>query len=798
MSTVRTLPIRVTPTDGEAIDSWLEATAHRVRTAFGDLLTAVGLSPYNGIGTTAWIVRLNPDEVATISTATGIMPEVLNTMTLQHYSGRAVRIEPDAQRLTRAFPWGRGRGSRFCPACLDATGGRWQLRWRLGWTFACTSHNCLLADACPHCGAVQRRRTHIGDIIPQPGRCSHPAPDAIGRTPPRCGTDLTTAAVTSFDTDHPVIRAQRIVNAVLERESVTFGIYQTLPQPRLSVLADIRAVAGRALAYATPQDLEAVIPHDLNRIYRATAEPADSRSGPARADTKPGLAAPALAVTAAVGVVAAMTALDCPEVASAGDALRWLVTTSRARGSAVNATNIAWGKNTSPVLTGVQLTALGPLLNPSDQLRYGIGTPLPHQPVPGAARTATLAHRLPSMLWPTWSLPMAIQNCHQWQLRPALSVILLLVNSRLSLDEAARMIDSPVDGDAVSRVLQLLEKQDQWVIIRAALIRMADYLADHGVPVDYQRRRRADYSTLLPDTVWTQICRDTATPGPSPVRARIARCFLFERLSGQPTRTSPWGLNDSALRNKTADFPRHLTPELAQALNEHAREFLTEQGIDEPLVWHPPKGVLDGRDLPGADPAAVDIADLHRVMTVDGIKLGTAAQRLNTSLDTVRYLLEAHPAPRSDPEQSSLLPTSYNRAYSSAKAALSREQLADLYDRERMSLHDIAATVGVSRQTIARLAVDYGLPLRQPGRHARTTIDRDWLYDQYVNKHRALPDIAKEAGMSTANIARWAKRHAIPLRGRGGGSHRARRNIRRPIEQSDGTRSFPLAPSSTE
>ena len=241
---------------------------------------------------------------------------------------------------------------------------------------------------------------------------------------------------------------------------------------------------------------------------------------------------------------------------------------------------------------------------------------------------------------------MAIQNCHQWQLRPALSVILLLVNSRLSLDEPARMIDSPVDGDAVSRVLQLLEKQDQWDIIRAALIRMADYLADHGVPVDYQRRRRADYSTLLPDTVWTQICRDTATPGPSPVRARIARCFLFERLSGQPTRTSPWGLNDSALRNKTADFPRHLTPELAQALNEHAREFLTEQGIDEPLVWHPPKGVLDGRDLPGPDPATVDIADLHRVMTVDGIKLGTAAQRLNTSLDTVRYLLEAHPAPR--------------------------------------------------------------------------------------------------------------------------------------------------------
>ena len=92
-----------------------------------------------------------------------------------------------------------------------------------------------------------------------------------------------------------------------------------------------------------------------------------------------------------------------------------------------------------------------------------------------------------------------------------------------------------------------------------------------------------------------------------------------------------------------------------------------------------------------------------------------------------------------------------------------------------MSLRDIAATVGVSRQTIAHLAHDYDLPLREPGLHARTTIDRDWLYDQYVNKRRTLPDIANEAGMSTANMARWAKKHAIPMRARGGPGHRARR-----------------------
>ncbi|WP_235683153.1 hypothetical protein [Mycolicibacterium alvei] len=206
-----------------------------------------------------------------------------------------------------------------------------------------------------------------------------------------------------------MIHAQWAVNTVLDSETLAFGVYRTLPQPRLKVLSDIRAVAGRVLAYATPQDLEALIPQDLNCIYRDSAEPLGSR--PARTATKPGMAAPARAAPAAVGVVAALTALDRPDVASAGDALRWLVASSRERGSAVSATNIGWGKGVSPVLTAVQLAALGPLLNPSDQLRYRIGTPLPARPVPDAERTATLARQLPAMLWPTWS--------RHWQFRTA-------------------------------------------------------------------------------------------------------------------------------------------------------------------------------------------------------------------------------------------------------------------------------------------------------------------------------------------------------------------------------------------
>ncbi|MFC1417559.1 LysR family transcriptional regulator [Streptacidiphilus cavernicola] len=45
------------------------------------------------------------------------------------------------------------------------------------------------------------------------------------------------------------------------------------------------------------------------------------------------------------------------------------------------------------------------------------------------------------------------------------------------------------------------------------------------------------------------------------------------------------------------------------------------------------------------------------------------------------------------------------------------------------------------------------------------------MIEQYVNQRRTLPDLARERGMSTANMARWAKFHGIPLRSRGGASH---------------------------
>jgi hypothetical protein len=136
MNAIRTLPIRLTPLAGEALDSWLEGIAHRTHTAFGDMLLAVGLNSYRGNGTSSWIVKLSDHEAQRMSAATEVAVDVLETMTLDHFSERALRTKADSPTLSRTFPWGGACGSRFCPLCLKDTSGRWQCRGGR-WAFAC-------------------------------------------------------------------------------------------------------------------------------------------------------------------------------------------------------------------------------------------------------------------------------------------------------------------------------------------------------------------------------------------------------------------------------------------------------------------------------------------------------------------------------------------------------------------------------------------------------------------------------------------------------------------------------------
>ena len=150
--------------------------------------------------------------------------------------------------------------------------GKW---WTLaavlavGWAFACVEHRCLLVDECPTC--AHRLRGHVGraELVPDGQRCPHPVAHAKGRTPQRCGTELATAPTVHFRQGHPTITAQRSIAELIDSDAAAFGIYQRHGIAAVEALADIRAVAGRILAYATPDDWRRVLPADLSTAYSA-------------------------------------------------------------------------------------------------------------------------------------------------------------------------------------------------------------------------------------------------------------------------------------------------------------------------------------------------------------------------------------------------------------------------------------------------------------------------------------------------------------------------------------------------
>ncbi|MFJ1610742.1 TniQ family protein [Streptomyces sp. NPDC088253] len=157
VSTFRLLPLRVDPTPGEAIDSWLEAIGRQLHTPWNDLLPALGLSSSrHPQQQPTWIATLQAEEAAALSATTHIASNALHEMTLAHYDGRALRIDCATGMVSTRQLWGRSIGSRFCPDCLLDNGGRWLLSWRLGWSFACLIHRKLLRDLCPGCGQLQR------------------------------------------------------------------------------------------------------------------------------------------------------------------------------------------------------------------------------------------------------------------------------------------------------------------------------------------------------------------------------------------------------------------------------------------------------------------------------------------------------------------------------------------------------------------------------------------------------------------------------------------------------------------
>ena len=334
-----------------------------------------------------------------------------------------------------------------------------------------------------------------------------------------------------------------------------------------------------------------------------------------------------------------------------------------------------------------------------------------------------------------------------------LAAAILLVNSRVSFDEAIGLLGRPLTTQALSHVLKRLQSDPCWNDIRRAIIALADYLHNHPCPIDYQRRRTLDYTALLPEAAWRDICA-AARIVCTDTSLHLTQSHLYAVLTGNPIRDAPGYLDNPIFAAAVPAYPARLTPVAAAALQTAAHEFLHRAGIAEPLTWQPPLRLLDGLALPGADPDTINIAALHHLIE-HREPLNTVARQLNSTPEAVRHVLTLHPA--------NIGPPSTTPALSALAAKLPPEKFTALYRQKRMTLRDIAARYHADRKTVAALAHQYGIDTRHKPR-LHEEIDRDWLHTEYVVHRRTLPDLAAEKGMTAMNMSRWAQRHGIPRR----------------------------------
>ncbi|WNI33654.1 TniQ family protein [Streptomyces sp. ITFR-6] len=162
MSTsLRRLTLVPEPYPGESLLSWVDALArlnrvsrlHALRLAGFARPDVSGYRPSVHFGTS-----LTAETTARVQSATGLAAARQQEMTLAHYAGGVLYAFPSpphsrttavwVTRLRLALPL----RSRACPACLRENGGRWLLRWRLVWSFACVRHRVYLLGACRGCG----------------------------------------------------------------------------------------------------------------------------------------------------------------------------------------------------------------------------------------------------------------------------------------------------------------------------------------------------------------------------------------------------------------------------------------------------------------------------------------------------------------------------------------------------------------------------------------------------------------------------------------------------------------------
>jgi hypothetical protein len=543
---VRTLPLRLSPVEGESLPGYVARYSHTYRFPPGDVIIALGLARDRQVVSAGrYGVSLSPDQLERAAFATGIDPEVLEEMLLCRYAGSAFEQTGSADAVLDEAAQSHAvliRSSKFCPHCLREHGA-WLLRWQLGWSAVCPRHRMLLARCCPACGTVPKDVLRSRWISDRHGPLSDPACCArrLGRE--LCRTHL--AAVDAPSASNEAVTAQQRIDTLLNGG----------PCP---------AVAGEQLQ---PR----VYLRCLHALCKLLAYHARSPSHAGLAPARPASRVLDDPATVAAVLPDALALADLPDRPALVDAVREIVEDRYHHDGST-----------------LRLGQLGDMPDPlRDALRHALSEAVWSLPLtriglhPRAHRRPTdldprlQARHVPQLLWAEdYQQQIAelfdFDDFTDWHARRICSLLLARMLTPLDWDAAVRYLDFPetfinkgynttsVKLRAIGRFNELVNR----------VKRIANHHAQHEL-TDYKQRR-----ALLAD--WVGIDRDIwqllqPRPGQNrwradmpPRRARTS-VWLWCQLTSGHERAAPVALPTSNLAHQ-GEFIRDALPDLRERL----------------------------------------------------------------------------------------------------------------------------------------------------------------------------------------------------------------------------------------
>jgi nucleotide-binding universal stress UspA family protein len=596
------LPIVVWPEDGESFQSWIRRYCCRLRVSPSVLYKAFGLTPREtSLVATSHGFGLPAAVTAKLTVATGIPLEALRDTTFDRYE-RVPSLEFDqVHRVRRLRGWIKGTHTRFCMQCLADSGGVYQLRWQLGWTFACVKHSAVLTDWCWSCqGPVAVAPPRL-QKSPSPFRCYRPLNSNNSARGVLCKADITAGEFEPLAAQNPIIDAQIFVDALFEQHSS--------PEAAANI-SDLRATCVGLL------DIK-----DRAALERSAGLPPGTLAGLEPETSRTGAVVPGDALFFGALVSAAKALMLADDTGTYAE-LRELLYGSGAHSSPLRA-RTWWKDGPSELITnfgGSEFTkrraAHAMNRDVTARQRISFGTALP----PSDILTKPDVD-LPESLWDEWLFALDPGGSHTPDaIRRTLNMTLRTYGQSLvpRRGEPAHGRPSARGGTGLVGKVLITNETGSGDFVEA-IARLIEHSGSHPPQLDYPTRRRIidpRNRAFLPKEHWVMLAESAGANAAVTARYEMARAFMFERVTGSdyPRRLIADLHDGKRSRPVMTHFVLLLTAELLDRIDRYLEVVLEESGYPAPVREVPPVTLLPGRLRLKGTVDEVDTTQLHALV----------------------------------------------------------------------------------------------------------------------------------------------------------------------------------------